>query len=325
MRCPSCGAKIADDALECPTCHAAVDVTRKISLSGASWCPSCGALVRPGAEACPSCGASLRRDAPRRRTRDLDLPEIGNTGVMDAIDDAAGRTGSMTRIESAIPPSSDEESPSARRDRMPRPRAFAFAALFAVVIVGGAALLITHPWDPSATQTRAKEPADTSMSGFPGFVESLTGQDVGPGSSTSSVDLAEQLTSLRDDLKNLSSRADESEGLLREVGVSGTPEERSSGLEGARQLSLDVSNTVSSISELSGAGSAYDESASGLLTLANWLRNRCDALTEAWERAAASEDPSADRDSILAPLSEAADYARLFSEEIDDWSPSTSE
>ena len=137
--------------------------------------------------------------------------------------------------------------------------------------------------------------------------------------------LAEQLTSLRDDLKNLSSRADESEGLLREAGVSGTPEERSSGLEGARQLSLDVSNTVSSISELSGAGSAYDESASGLLTLANWLRNRCDALTEAWERAAASEDPSADRDSILAPLSEAADYARLFSEEIDDWSPSTSE
>ena len=50
---------------------------------------------------------------------------------------------------------------------MPRPRAFAFAALFAVLVVGGAALLITHPCDPTASITRATEPAHTTNSRYP--------------------------------------------------------------------------------------------------------------------------------------------------------------
>ena len=86
-------------------------------------------------------------------------------------------TGFIAGIESAIPGPEPEDSPGARHDRMPRPCTFAFAAVLALVVVGGSTLLITHPWDPLATQTKATEPADVSMSGFPGVVESLSGQD----------------------------------------------------------------------------------------------------------------------------------------------------
>ena len=129
MKCPHCGAGVPDGALSCPACRTALDVTQKISLGDATWCPSCGALVAPGAQTCPKCGSSLVPEDPVRPTRDLDLPEIGNTGMMDALD--SGETGVMTRIESAIPPEGDESSRSALRDRIPRPRSFALAALLA--------------------------------------------------------------------------------------------------------------------------------------------------------------------------------------------------
>lgn len=330
MKCPSCGAAVPDGALTCPACHAELDVTQRITLPEATWCPGCGALVEPGTDVCPKCGSSLFVGQPERHTRDLDLPDIGNTGVMDALDDGTDATGVMTRIESAIPAADDDGSRAAARDHMPRPRSFMLAALLAVVVVGGAALLITHPWNPSATSTRATEPADTSMSGFPGVVESLSGQDssaspTGEGAGDDSAEPADPLEALSEawqSLSDLSDRVDASEASLRDVGVSGTADERSAGLAAAQQTSLDVSNLIAQIGITDDADGAYEETVDNLLTLGNWLRNRCDALTESWQRSVDAEDPAASAQSILAPVDASADYARLFEENLDAWEPS---
>lgn len=331
MKCPSCGLRVPDGAFTCPHCHSALDVTQKISLEKATWCPDCGALVAPGAKTCPKCGASVVKEKPPAHpVRDLDLPEIGNTGVLVA-GDAADETGTIAGVESAIPAEGDAQSPTARRDRIPRARSFLLAALLAVLVVGGAALLITHPWDPSATQTRATEPADTSMSGFPGFLESLTGQDGGTTTATttkeeSGEEKAEELTPLEavqqayDELASLAEEVDASEEALRSEGISGDAETRAAGLSDAEAVSIEVSNLISSAQGLDDSDGAYADAISNLVTLGNWLRNRCDALTEAWQRSVDSSDPAADEASILAPVESASAYASLFEENLEQWS-----
>lgn len=316
MICPTCGARIRDDALICPSCRSAVDVTRKLTLSGAQWCPSCGALMAPDAEVCPKCGLSVHRELPARAVRDISLPEIGNTGMMDALDD----DDFVTQLESAIPPEDDAEFSTVRRDHMPRPRAFAFAALFAVLVVGGAALLITHPWDPTATQTRAKDPADTSMSGFPGFVESLSGQDTGPGGLVDSADPAEALTAAHEELGKLSERAGESEQSLRGEGLTGNRAQRQTGLDRAEDLALEVSELISSISAYQDGDEGYAESAGELVSLANVLKSRCDALVRSWGLAVESEDPASESAAILAPVEGVADSVSRLEEGLAAWS-----
>lgn len=62
-------------------------------------------------------------------------------------------------------------------------------------------------------------------------------------------------------------------------------------------------------------------------TLASWLRNRVEAIYDAWEVSAGSSDPSADKNKILAPMvgnresdgSEA--YVNLFKKNYDAWKP----
>lgn len=322
MRCPTCGASVRDDALECPRCHTALDVTCKFSLAGATWCPGCGALLAPGTTVCPSCGSSLRNADHPRSVREAGVPDIGHTGMMDALDVSAAPA---THIESAIPPEGDEESPAARRDRIPRPRAFAFAALFAVLIVGGATLLITHPWDPMATQTRAKEPADTSMSGFPGVVELLTGQDVGRDPSSDGPSELERLESAHESLGTLSERADASEGELRAAVSEGDASAGADGLSAASSLSMEVSNLITEVTELRDLGGEYADGASELLTLGSWLRNRCDALVESWQRLADAEGSSFDGSHVLSPVTAALDYDRLFSSSYGSWSATGSD
>lgn len=319
LTCPSCGARVDDGALVCPRCHAQLDVTRRISLSEASWCPGCGALVAPGETTCPKCGTLVAPERPARRERDLDLPDIADD------EDDAGRTGVMTRIESAIPPADDETGRAAARDRIPRPRVFALAALLAVVVVGGATLLITHPWDPTATRTRASEPADTTYSGFPGTVESLSGQDAGSADGSSDDDAPatplEAISDAHERLGELAERVDESEDALRALVTGTVDSDAAEGLSGARSVSIDVSNLISSASTLSDGDGAYAEDLEHLVTLANWLRNRCDALTAAWAEAADADDATSVADSVTSTLAGASDYRALFERNYDDWAP----
>ena len=323
MICPSCGAQVGGGTLVCPRCHEPIGVTQKISLGEASWCPGCGALVPQGAETCPKCGCDVRApqpEGPVRRTRELDLPSIGNTGVIPVED--GDDTNVMTRIESAIPDADDASTPSARSDRMPRTRSFVVAAVLAVVVVGGAALLITHPWDPDATSISATTPADTSMAGFPGFLESLTGQDSSGETTSVAEQIAEDMADYYETLGELSERLDASEEELETTGISGTADERAAGLEEAEAIAIEVSNLISTMSETYDDTSAWADEMSDLSTLANWLRNRADALVDAWELSAASDDPAAESDEILAEASSGDTFATLFEQYYESWDPS---
>lgn len=328
LSCPHCGRSVREGALTCPYCQASLDVTQRLSLGDASWCPDCGALLAPDATKCPKCGCVIEQ-RPRRRARtDMNLPDFGGTGSLESRPEleGSGRTGVLTRIESAIPAADDDSSPSGARDHMPRPRAFALAAIFAVLVVGGAALLITHPWDPTASITRASEPADTSMSGFPGVVEALTGQDRGSGSDEGDDgdQKTDPFTAIEDAHKQLSTleqKVGESEDALRAACKEGEAEDAAAGLKDAQQLSIQVSNLISDVGLLSDADGAYAEDLEHLQTLGNWLRNRCDALTSAWQQAADADDLAAAAGSVTATLDGARDYERLFDENYDAWAP----
>ena len=207
---------------------------------------------------------------------------------------------------------------------MPKTRSLVVAALFAVFVVGGAALLITHPWDPSATQTRATTPADTSRSGYPGEVKELSGQDArkteeaedgGQQNVTEEDGLSRAYASLAD----YSDRVDENEQELRDACEDLSSADFSSGLKEAQAVSLDVSNLIARIELLTGVD---EEDVENLLTLGNWLRNRCDALTEAWELGASSDDLEGNIDSILAGADESAEYGRHFDDNYEGWNPS---
>lgn len=312
MICSTCGSRIPDGSHVCPMCHALQDTTQSLSLGGATWCPGCGALVGPEVEVCPKCGTSVAAHGSGRPMRDLDLPEIGNTDALDLT--------AVPQIESAIPSADDAATPGALRDRIPRPRAFAFAALLALVVVGGVALYITHPWDPNATRISAEVPADTSMQGFPGFVESLKGQDVGKADASSAKTAAEVIAEKFEALSKLSSRADACEKDLSSTGVSGTADERAAGLDAARGVAIDVSNLITEIDALGTSDSEHADDVEHLRTLSSWLRNRCDALSAAWELSSASEDPEADKERILARAAAGEDYARLFEKNFEAWS-----
>ena len=260
-------------------------------------------------------------DAPRKG-RGIEVPSVDEPD--DGASDAA-RTGVMTRIESAIPPADDDASPAAARDRMPRPRVFAFAALLAVTVVGGAALLITHPWDPSASVTRASEPADTSMSGYPGAVESLSGQDrddeaTGEGQ-VAPVDPLDVIAEAHEDLGGLEEQVDASEETLRSV-VSGTADvDVEEALRDARSVSISVSNLIARVDQMSDGDGAYAEDIENLRTLGNWLRNRCDAITASWELVEGSPTAADAAEQVLSSLGATSDYKRLFAEKYEAWSP----
>lgn len=326
MICPVCSKLVPDGALSCPHCHAELGLTQRLSLSDAVWCPSCGALVPKGTETCPSCGHVLiEEETPVRKTRDLDLPDIGNTGSFESLSEAE-RTAAMTRIESAIPPPSDEDSAEAIHDRIPHMRSFVVAAILAVVVIGGAALLITHPWDPYANRTSATTPADTSMQGFPGTVDNLSGQD-GTSDSASdeqsqdatadveSDDPFERLKTCYTELGDLSDKVDANQETLLSDGVSNLDlATREDGQSELASLSVEVSNLITRMLAVQASTEVYADQASRLVTMGNWLRNRCDALTAGWELSVSVDDPSEVSAAIATKVSGSNDYARLFSE-----------
>ena len=96
------------------------------------------------------------------------------------------------RVFGRVTPQQKRELVRALHDRMPRTRVFVFAALFAIAVIGGAALAITHPWDPTLYKTSATTPADTSSAGFPGTLTTLTGQDSSSETTSSSTDAVYQ-------------------------------------------------------------------------------------------------------------------------------------
>lgn len=327
MKCPACGSEIADGLDICPACHSNLSVTRVMPKLTGSWCPSCGALVPAGQTTCPSCGMPVAAPAARTASDDLERRRA------EELRAERERTSTLPRIESAIPSEPDPHVESVYgRERLPHTKVFALAAIASLLVVGGAALAIAHPWDPNLTDTRATTPADTSQAGFPGTVERLSGQDRDSSSATSvlSADEAtfEALTSSYENLADLSARADELEQKLETTGLTGTSDERKAAEQDAYQLTLDVSNEATTISGIdTQTTGTYADQKANVSTLASWLRNRCDAIYKAWQVSAESSDPSSDKDKIMAPMvgnreSDGSEsYVNLFKKNYDAWKP----
>lgn len=315
MICPSCGSNIPDGSEVCPACHADLAVTRVMPRLTGTFCPTCGALVPAGSAVCPKCGMPVGC-APR-----------------DDGADAAGeaeRTSTLPRIESAIPSEPAAANGAYPDDRLPRAKVIVTAALASLLVVGGAALAITHPWDPSATDTRATTPADTSQAGFPGTVSSLKGQDgqiasqtVVSGSEATYLSLEQAWASLGD----LSDRTDDNESSFKDKAVSGSADERAAGQSQAQQLAIEVSNLIDQIEQIDVTSGTYTDQRQNLVTLGNWLRNRLDALSEGWSRSVGSGDPQADAERIESPVESQrqangkTSFANLFAENYESFKP----
>lgn len=311
MICPSCHSEVPDGSFECPYCGEPLCATQKINLDEISWCPVCGALVPAGQATCPKCsspiaGAHVVRNAKKPdHERKPDRPAPG--------------------LESAIPPTGpDSYTASSAPDVLPRLKQFIVAAGAAILIVGGSALAITHPWDPNANDISAKLPFDTSQAGSPGKIDTLDSQDKsGSANKDESQDpIYDSLMSDYESLVSCAERIDASEAALADKGVSGTDEERSQGSSDAWTVSIEVSNTISAIGSTSDGAGAYAETISNLKTLGNWLRNRCDALTSAWEMARDSSDPAGEEEQILGKISGNSAYKDLFDQNVEGWKPS---
>lgn len=240
-------------------------------------------------------------------------------------------TRALARIESAIPAEHDPDSKVAEQERMPRPRAVLLASFFAILFVCGLALVFTHPWNPDANNIKATEEADTSMAGFPGTVESLSGQDSDENDKIEIVSGDDatyaQLMEAYGKLGSYAERADESEALFREVAFGDNLDERTRGKREADALAIDISNLIELLGQVDVTSGTYVGDVDHLTTLGSWLRNRVDALTAAWKADVETSDPAADQQRLLALLEADHDasgqstYKTLFDESYASWEP----
>ena len=348
MICPTCGTSVPDDAVRCPACHADLGRATSVAPPQGTWCSSCGSLVPDGEDVCPHCGMPVVRP---RHARASDVPRLGTVGGegeggdtdetptddTDALplDEDAGDerferedTAFVPRIESALPAEPVSGNDGLRRAPALRVRTLVVALAAALLFVGGGMLFLTHPWDPNASDSRAKSEADTSMAGFPGIVTELKGQDGGSaeGGEVESGDAAtyRKLSAVYGQLKDLESRADASERSYRELAASSDADARAKAKGDADQLALDVSNLIAGLSDIDVTSGTYADDLEHMTTLANWLRNRTDALSGAWKRAMEVSNPSAhaqEIDAYLPDSSRSGSYRELFDEHYDEWEP----
>lgn len=240
-------------------------------------------------------------------------------------------TRAIPRIESALPAENDPTSKVAIHEAMPRIRGVLLAGVASLALVSGIALALSHPWDPEAYSTRATEEADTSMAGFPGTVETLTGQDSPDGTpvevlSGDDATFAE-LTEAYGKLGRYKERAAENEALFLEVAFTDDLDARTSGKRELEALAIDVSNIIERLGQVDVTSGTYAEDRDNMLTLASWLRNWVDTLGEAWAADVASTDPAADEESLRAMLAADNDesgqstYRTLFEQSYESWEP----
>lgn len=317
MICPNCSREVPNGSFECPYCGEPLYATQRINLNELTWCRVCGALVRSGDTACPKCGSPIPGAAQAKKQEEHKEPEV------DA------EAGEQPGFESAIPPTGpDAVTASSVNDLLPRMKQFVVAAGAAILIVGGTALAITHPWNPTVNDTRATTPYDTSNAGSPGSLDSLSAQDRSQddGSSGDESDdpAFDNLSRDYGELKELADAVDDCESKLSTTGLTGSADERSQAYVDARNVSIRVSNLISDLEQCSDGDGLYADDISNLKSLGNWLRNRCDAITACWKASAEAQDPQAEKDQIL-PGSQSSSYKSLFDQNYDSWAPQKAE
>lgn len=330
MICPSCGTYLPDGTTSCPVCHEAIGAAA--ALRG-MWCPSCGAGATWADEVCPHCGYPI---AFEREARLEHVPEVDGFEATDALDnsptaDETSDTRTIARIESAIPCENDPENKVVSAEMMPRGNRFMLAAAASIALVCGIVLLLAHPWDPDAYATRATKEADTTLAGFPGTVEELSGQDRGSHDASEQLSGDErafvQLNDAYTKLKLYATRADECSQAFAEVAFGSDDSARSSERHAVEVLAIDVDNLIDAINDVDVSSGTYAEAQSNLLTLGKWLSSRVQLYAAAWLEVAKSPDPAAERARIEATLNPPTQtdgervYMLLFDENYDAYKP----
>lgn len=343
MICPSCGTHIPDGSAVCPACHARLDSRATGDDAEPIYCKNCGALVSPDDEYCPKCGMPLpkRASAPSRSAILSErLADPAVTGSHEPLkqedegdDDDLSSTHVIPRIESALPPDpASEEAEEDSESLSKHSRSIVIIAILALVVVGGITLVITHPWDPDAYSIKATTAADTSKAGFPGTISELKGQDKSATEDSSTAisgDEAtyEQLHADWEALGEYADQLDEAENDFEDVAFSGTAEERQAAADDVESISISISNTIDDISSADVSSGTYSDTQVNLMKLGNWLRNRADNLTDAWNAALSYDDPASKKDTIMSILEDQQDddgtntYAAMFEENYSDFEP----
>lgn len=313
MICPFCGTHIDDGLDVCPACHADLAASTATPHTERRYCASCGAIVPEGATFCPSCGMPLTKE-DSIVMRPLTLGEEGA-----GPEEVAG-------VVSALPAAEGPFSATSANERFPRRRVFIFAFAAALVLVGGVTLAITQPWNPNAYSTKATTEADTSKAGYPGEVEKLTAQDKGISTEDIADADAKTFETLTDDysqLGDLRSALEESEKALR-ADLEDSSADIDSDYATAKQNALDISNLATDIANIDTSTGTYADDVSNLSTLASWLRNWSDDITDCYNRATTGYVRT---DAILEPLTADAGsdgtnaYAALFDQNYGSWQP----
>lgn len=344
MVCPFCKTHVSDTALICPACHADLSRTGSFKRLPDDYCPACGALIAPGEEICHACGlplqpaqevlqpepepepepeiaageqqeealaAALR--GPENR-RDLDLPELEvELEPEDPI--SAAETAAIPKLESAIPAEGEFRDEAVLRRRNPSTGSILLIAALSLAIVGGFLLYIGHPWDPGMGVEHNTVERDTSMAGFPGELEALSGQDssaakpaeVVSGDQASHDELVSIHSSLVEAAANLDACAEDFERAYS----AGDADARAR----ADALAIEISNLIAKAEMVDTSSGTYAESVDELVKLGNWLRNRSDALSRAW----AMSDSGTGVSDALSAMRSGDEYGRLFDEAQGPW------
>ncbi|MBQ3267064.1 MAG: zinc ribbon domain-containing protein [Atopobiaceae bacterium] len=328
MICPFCNTLVPDDSVVCPACRADLSMTGSFAPLEGTYCPACGALVPDGSASCPSCGTPVvaRPAASQPPAWAEDLPEVeeGHGAPSD-------ETTVIPRIMSAISAEGERREDVIAAQAVPRPFPLFLVAILALLVVGGSVLAVTHPWNTEAYDQRATTERDTSHAGFPGFIETLSGQDSTPSDTQEVISgdeaTYEQLHSIYARLGELADSVDDNVRTFNQVATSGSRDERQAGRDDAYAIAIEASNLLAELEQVDVSSGTYEEAASNISTLGNWLRNRADTLTSAWDVSLAYDNPSEASGEIMAAL--AVDdnslgrnaYMSLFHDRYAGWEP----
>lgn len=236
-------------------------------------------------------------------------------------------TSSIPRIESAIP---SLATSGYSNERLPHLRAVIFTAAVALVVVGGSALMIAHPWDPGAFQSHNTQAFDTSKAGFPGEVAKLKGQDSTTTAATVvSGDQAsyEQLKGYYDDLTSIYDTLVAEDAAFEETAFGSQGNDLQKHADTVKATTYKISNLISSINGVDTTSGTYTTTKQNLITLGNWLRNWCEPLNESYQAALASPNRQADKSEISRALKAVKDssgkntYQHYFEDNVKSWEP----
>ena len=293
--------------------------------SSKTYCPSCGTLVPEGVENCPVCGMRVRTKAAKQPKPEKIEAAGGAADPTEKIEAGssskkrgATKKGAAAKLESAIPAENEIKDPYHHENPM-RLKSVLVASFAALLVVGSAILLITHPWDPHAFDTRATTPADPTQEYVPDQVDTLKGQDSGnvdsgeieSGDEATYKKFNETYQKFGEYSKSLESSTSD----LEKFGFTGDTKAVTERKNNANQLDIDISNLISEIQSTDVSSGKYYSQQQDLIKMGNYLRNEADILLTAWKKAEQSTNPAAEKSSILQPVkTSGANYANLFSE-----------